>query len=107
MKCSEKLKLVLAGAGGYGRFYLEALARPEILDKAEFSGRLKLIDDFTTFDNDRFSEIAANSKMITEVTAAELEGMANVKAILVDKEWFQIYDNLFEMDGTKVISGKY
>ena len=38
MKCSEKLKLVLAGAGGYGRFYLEALARPEILDKAEFSG---------------------------------------------------------------------
>ena len=77
------------------------------MDKAEFSGRLKLIDDFTTFDNDRFSEIAANSKMITEVTAAELEGMANVKAILVDKEWFQIYDNLFEMDGTKVISGKY
>lgn len=77
------------------------------MDKAEFSGRLKLIDDFTTFDNERFSEIAANSKMITEVTAAELEGMANVKAILVDKEWFQIYDNLFEMDGTKVISGKY
>lgn len=38
MKRSDKLKLVLAGAGGYGRFYLEALARPEILEKADFSG---------------------------------------------------------------------
>ena len=86
---------------------VNVLASAFNMDKAEFSGRLKLIDDFTTFDNERFSEIAANSKMISEVTAAELEGMAKVKAILVDKEWFQIYDNLFEMDGTKVISGKY
>ena len=38
MKCFKKLKLLLVGAGGYGRFYLEALARPEILEKVEFLG---------------------------------------------------------------------
>ncbi len=38
MKCSEKLRLLLVGAGGYGHFYLEALARPEISRKVDFAG---------------------------------------------------------------------
>ena len=33
--------------------------------------------------------------------------MNNLKAVLVDKEWFQIYDNLMLMTDTKVASGIY
>ena len=89
------------------QFDVNVLASAFNMDKADFMGRLKLIDDFTTFDNDRFDIIRAGSDQIDEVTSDELALMANVKAILVDKEWFQIYDNLSAMTETYVASGLY
>ena len=86
---------------------VDVLASAFNMDKATFSGHLKLIDDFTTFDNDRFDEIRANSDMIEEVTATELGLMSDVIAVLVDKEWFQVYDNLTMMTDTQVASGVY
>lgn len=89
------------------QFDVNVLASAFNMDKAEFMGKLKLIDDWTTFDNDRFSEIVADTTMIEEVTAAELALMADVQAILVDREWFQIYDNLSTMTETYVAAGMY
>lgn len=86
---------------------VEVLASAFNMDKADFMGRLKLIDDWTTFDNDRFDVIRAGSDMIEEVTDDELALMANVKAVLVDKEWFQIYDNQNKFTETYVASGEY
>lgn len=86
---------------------VDVLASAFNMDKATFSGKLKLIDDWTTFDNDRFNEIRANGNQIEEVTAAELALMADVKAVLVDREWFQIYDNLNLMTEQNVASGIY
>lgn len=77
------------------------------MDKADFIGKLKLIDDFTTFDNERFSEITANSDMIEAVTADELALMKGVKSVLLDKEWFQIYDNANKFTEKYVASGMY
>lgn len=89
------------------KFDVELLSAAFNMDKAEFMGKLKLIDDWTTFDNERFDVIRANSDMIEEVTDAELALCAGVKAVLVDKEWFQIYDNLRTMRETPVNSGLY
>ena len=86
---------------------VEVLASAFNMDKADFMGRLKLIDDWTTFDNERFDVIRAGSDMIEEVTDAELALMADVKAVLVDKEWFQIYDNQNKFTETYVSSGEY
>ena len=86
---------------------VEVLAAAFNMDKAEFMGKLKLIDDFTTFDNERFAQIRSNSDFIEEVTAAELALMADVKAVLVDREWFQVYDNLAQFDEKYVASGMY
>lgn len=77
------------------------------MDKADFIGRLKLIDSWTTFDNDRFDVIRENSSMIEEVTEEELALMKDVKAVLVDEEWFQVYDNLVNMTEVHVASGMY
>lgn len=77
------------------------------MDKAEFSGRLILIDDWTTFDNERFEEIRKNSDCIEEVTADELALLSDVKAVLCDGEWFQVYDNLTMMTEVFVASGMY
>lgn len=89
------------------KYDVNVLASAFNMDKADFEGRLRLIDDFTTFDSDRFSEIIENSDMIEPITADELALMANVKAILVDQEWFQIYDNLMQFTETYVASGMY
>ena len=86
---------------------VDVLASAFNMDKAEYQGKLKLIDDFGTFDNERFNVIRANSDMIEEVTADELAICAKVKAVLVDKEWFQVYDNLTKFTEDYVASGMY
>lgn len=86
---------------------VNVLASAFNMDKATFSGKLKLIDDWTTFDNERFEEIRRNSDMIEEVTAEELALMNNVKAVLVDGEWFQVYDNNTKFTEVYVSSGLY
>lgn len=86
---------------------VSVLAAAFNMEKAEFMGKLMLIDDFTTFDNDRFDVIRASSDMIESVTATELGLMAKVKAVLVDKEWFQVYDNANKFTEQYVASGMY
>ena len=89
------------------QFDVNVLASAFNMDKADFMGRLFLIDDFTTFDNDRFSIIRTNSDQLEEVTSTELALMANVKAILIDREWFQVYDNLSRFTEQYAASGLY
>ena len=89
------------------RFDVEVLAGAFNMDKADFMGRLKLIDDFTSFYNERFEVIRENCDMLEEVTAQELALMADVKAVLVDREWFQVYDNQNKFTEKYVASGEY
>lgn len=86
---------------------VDVLAAAFNMDKATFMGSLFLIDSFTTFDNERFKEIMDNTDMIEEVTAEELELMKNVDAIMVDEDWFQVYDNNAKFTGKYVASGMY
>lgn len=89
------------------KFDVEVLAGAFNMNKADFIGRLHLIDDFSSFDNERFEAIREESTGLEEVTAEELALMKDVKAVLVDEEWFQVYDNLLEFDETHVGSGLY
>lgn len=89
------------------QYDVTVLASAFNMDKADFMGKLKLVDDWTTFDNDRFSEIATESDAIEPVTDAELALMGKVKAILVDREWFQVYDNQNKFTEKYVASGMY
>lgn len=88
-------------------FDVDVLASAFNMDKATFIGKLKLIDDWTTFDSERFDVIMAGSDMIEPITAQELALMANVKAVLIDSEWFQVYDNANRMTEKYVASGMY
>lgn len=89
------------------KFDVEVLASAFNMNKADFIGRLHLIDDFSSFDNERFEAIREESTGLEEVTADELALMKAVKGVLVDEEWFQVYDNLLEFDETHVGSGLY
>lgn len=89
------------------QFDVDVLASAFNMEKATFIGKLKLIDDWTTFDSERFDVIMAGSDMIEPITQNELALMANVKAVLIDSEWFQIYDNANRMTEKYVASGMY
>lgn len=89
------------------KFDVNVLASAFNMDKADFMGRLKLIDYFNTFDNDRFSDIMAGSDMIEPVTDEELAKMQHVHAVIVDSEWFQVYDNNNKFTEDYVAAGMY
>ena len=89
------------------KFDVKVLASAFNMDKATFIGKLHLIDDFGSFDNERFDAIREESTGLEEVTTDELALMRDVKGVLLDEDWFQVYDNLFEFNETTVGSGLY
>lgn len=89
------------------QFDVNVLASAFNMDKADFMGRLFLIDNWTDFDNERFDVIRANSDGIEEVTSEELALLANVKAVILDDTWFQVYDNNNKFTEKYVASGLY
>lgn len=89
------------------QFDVNVLASAFNMDKADFMGRLFLIDNWTEFDNDRFDVIRKNSTGIEEVTSDELALLANVKAVILDDNWFQVYDNNNKFTEQYVASGMY
>lgn len=89
------------------QFDVNVLASAFNMEKADFMGRLFLIDNWTDFDNERFAVIRANSDGIAEVTTAELALLKDVKAVLCDENWFQVYDNNNKFTEKYVASGLY
>lgn len=89
------------------RFDVTILASAFNMDKADFMGRLFLIDDFTTFDNERFDIIRENSDGLEEITTSELNLLKDVKAVILDENWFQVYDNNNKFTEKYVASGLY
>lgn len=104
----KERQLILMDSQYNARFDVKVLAAAFNMEKADFMGALTLIDDFTTFDNERWDAIRSECEgMIPEVTPAELEMMQDVVAVLVDEEWFQVYDKLNQMTEKYVGSGMY
>ena len=89
------------------KYDVNVLAAAFNMDKATFTGALHLIDDWTSFDNERFEVIRENSDGLEEVTADELTLMKNVKAVLLDVDWFQVYDNNAKFTEQYSASGLY
>ncbi len=104
---SKDEQFIFMDANYNASYDVNVLASAFNMDKADFMGRLKLIDDWTTFDNERFDVIRAGSDQIEEITDAELALMNDVIAVLVDREWFQFYDNLNKFTEQYVASGLY
>ena len=105
---TDKANQIIFMDSQYNAAYdVNVLASAFNMDKATFMGSLFLIDDWTSFDNERFDIIRANSDMLEEVTSDELSLLNNVKAVIVDEEWFQVYDNQNKFTEVYVSSGEY
>ena len=101
----KERQIIFMDAEFNASFDVNVLAAAFHMEKADFMGALYLIDSFTNFDNNRFEVIRENSDGLEEVTSAELTLMGNVKALLIDEDWFQVYDNLAMFAEKYIASG--
>ena len=74
---------------------VEVLASAFNMDKAEFAGRRVLVDSFGSLDTARLSELFANDPTYEEIGSDELGTLDQIPAVLVDKDWFMIFDNFY------------
>lgn len=72
---------------------IEVLASAFNMNKAEFLGHRVLIDSFGELDTNRLNALFADNADYTPLTDAEITALKSIPAVLVDVEYFQIYDN--------------
>lgn len=86
---------------------VEVLASAFNMDKAEFSGHRVLVDGFGKLDNARLALLFAGDDTYVPLTDAEMTALNAIPAILVDKDWFMILDNLLEFTDQYNAQGLY
>lgn len=72
------------------------LAQAFNMDKAEFDGHHVMVDSFGKLDNERLGKLFGTDSWYNEIGAQDLAKLAQVPAVLVDKAWFMVWDNLAE-----------
>ena len=74
---------------------VEVLAAAFNMDKAEFMGKRILVDSFGSLDTARLNQLFANDSSYVALTDEQLAALDEIPAILVDEDWFMIFDNLY------------
>ena len=75
-------------------FDVEVLAAAFNMDKVEFMGHVVVVDSLTELDTARLNELFKDDPTYTEFSEFELTNLEAVVAVLVDKDFFMIFDNL-------------
>lgn len=74
---------------------VEVLASAFNMDKAEFLGKRVLVDSFGSLDIARLNILFADDPTYTEISTDELKSLDAIPCILVDENWFMIFDNYY------------
>lgn len=86
---------------------VEVLASAFNMDKTEFSGRRVLVDSFGSLDVERLKELFKDDTTFKAPTEAELQALDAIPAILVDRDWFMIFDNFYNFTEQYNAEGLY
>ena len=86
---------------------VEVLAAAFNMDKAEFMGHKVLVDSFGTIDDNRLGLLFKDDSTYTPLTTAEKQALDAIPAVLVDGDWFMIYDNLYNFTEQYNAKGMY
>lgn len=75
---------------------VEVLASAFNMSKAEFAGHQVLVDSFGSLDIDRLNKLFDGDPNYVEIGSGDLETLDAIPAVLVDKDFFMIFDNFFK-----------
>ena len=71
---------------------VEVLAAAFNMGKAEFLGHVIIVDSFTQHDTARLAMLFENNSF-TPFTEAELTSLGKVNALILDEDWWMVFDN--------------
>lgn len=74
---------------------VEVLATAFNMSKADFMGHRVLVDGFNNFDIERLTQLLGVNNA-SPLTPEEITALGAIHAVLVDEDWFMIFDNLYE-----------
>lgn len=83
---------------------VEVLASAFNMDRAAFIGHRVLIDSFGELDTERLNLLFAADPNYIPITDAELTALKQIPAVLVDRNWFMVFDNM--MNFTEQYNGE-
>lgn len=86
---------------------VNVLATSFNMDKAEFMGHRVLVDSFGALDTERLNALLGDDDGYEEIGSDDLELLDAVPGIIVDRDFFQIYDRKFEMRAMRNDEGLY
>lgn len=72
---------------------VEVLATAFNMSNAEFLGHRVLVDSFGSLDTARLAELFANDPNYEEIDSGDLELLDSIPAVVVDRNWFMVFDN--------------
>lgn len=72
---------------------VEVLASAFNMDKAEFDGHHVLVDSFGDLDIERLNILFDGDPTYTQITKEELKALDAIPCVMVDSDWFMIFDN--------------
>jgi len=76
---------------------VEVLASAFNMSKAEFMGNRVGVDSFAKVDTERLNLLFKDDPKYIPFTADELKKLATIPAIVIDRDWFMIFDNFYNM----------
>lgn len=106
-KSEKNEQYILVDAKFEAEMGVEVLASAFHMEKVEFVGHEIMIDSFGELDRDRLDSIFANDATYERITDDDLVQLANVKAVIVDADYFQIYDKLLQYKTKENEQGLY
>lgn len=74
---------------------VEVLASAFNMDKTQFAGQRVLVDSFGSLDTERLNILFADDPTYTEISESDLQALDAIPCVLVDRDWFMIFDNFY------------
>jgi uncharacterized protein YjdB len=74
---------------------VEVLAVAFNMEKAEFMGNRILVDSFGALDTARLNILFKDDPNYVPISQAELTALDAIPAVMVDRDWFMIFDNFY------------
>lgn len=95
--CDKAQQTMIVNTAFDASMDVNVLASAFNMDKVQFVGKRVLVDSFGNLDLDRLAELFEDDDAYDEPTTAQLTALDAIPAILIDDDWFMIYDNLIQM----------
>lgn len=92
---SKDDQFIIVNANFDATMDVEVLASAFNMSKADFMGHRVMIDGFGSLDTDRLALLFEDDDAYEPLTSDEIAALNAVPAVLVDRQYFMIFDNLY------------